>query len=110
MKWKQLLGAPSREVPVWAAICTGRADGSNPEYVAHVKHPILVMVRAAEPEVESAIYALLQSNGWREPAIQNLKMLEQPFQSDDPMMRACHAGAINKEGGIVIYSDPIEDA
>ena len=57
------------------------------------------MVRAPEPEVQSAIYALLQSNGWREPEIKNLKPLNQPFHSDDPVMRACHESAIKKEGG-----------
>ena len=54
---------------MWAALCTGRADGSNPRYPAHAKHAILAMVRAPEPEAQTAIYALLQSNLWREPEI-----------------------------------------
>jgi len=67
------------------------------------------MVRAPEPEVRSTIYALLQSSGWREPEIKNLKLLDQSFHSDDPVMRACHESAIEKEGGIVVYSDPIDE-
>ncbi len=68
------------------------------------------MVRAPEPEAQSTIYTLLQSNGWREPEIKNLKLLDQPFDSEDPAMRACHESAIKKEGGIVVYSDPIDEA
>jgi hypothetical protein len=34
------------------------------------------MVSALEPEAQSTIYALLQSNGWREPEIKNLKLLD----------------------------------
>ena len=110
MKWKKILGIRPEPIPVWAAMCTGCADGSNPKYLFDVKHPILVMVRAPKPEAESAIYALLQSNGWRKPEIRNLKMLDHPFHSDDPIMRACHEGAMNKEGAIVIYADPIVDS
>jgi len=68
------------------------------------------MVRAPEPEVQDTIYDLLHSNGWREPAIKNLKLLDQPFHSDDPVMCACHESAIKKKGGLVVYSDPITDA
>jgi hypothetical protein len=67
------------------------------------------MVRSAETEAESAIYSLLRSNGWREPAIQSLKTLNDPFRSDDPIMRTCHEAAVKKEGGIVVYSDPMEE-
>jgi hypothetical protein len=55
------------------------------------------MVRAPEPEAQSAVCALLQSNGWREPEIKNLKLLDQPFHSDDPTMRARHESAIRKD-------------
>ena len=68
------------------------------------------MVRAPESDAQSTIFALLQSNGWREPEIKNLKLLDQTFHSDDPTMRACHESAIEKEGGIVVYSDPIDEA
>lgn len=68
------------------------------------------MVRAPESDTQSAIFILLQSNGWREPEIKNLKLLDQPFHNDDPTMRACYESAINKEGGIVVYSDPIGEA
>jgi len=110
MNWKKLFGTRPKKSPVWAALCTGRADGSNPKYTAHVKHAILAMVCAPEPEAQSTIYALLQSNGWREPEIKNLKLLDEPFHTDDPTMRTCHDGAIKKDGGIVVYSDPIEEA
>ena len=109
MRWGKPFGIRPKKL-VWAALCTGRADGSNPKYLAHVRHAILAMVRAPEPEAQSAIYALLQSNGWREPEIKNLKLLDQPFHSDDPTMRACHESAIKKDGGLVVYSDPIDEA
>jgi hypothetical protein len=110
MKWEKLFGTHPKRLPEWAALCTGRSDGSNPKYLPHAKHAILAMVRAPEPEAQSAIYALLQSNGWREPEIKNLKLLDQPFNSDDPIMRACHENAIKKDGGIVVYSDRIDEA
>jgi hypothetical protein len=47
------------------------------------------MVRAPEPKAQSTVYALLQSNGWRELEIKNLKLLDQPFHSDDPVICAC---------------------
>lgn len=68
------------------------------------------MVRVPKTEAENTVYSLLQSNGWREPEIKNLKLLNEPFQSDDPIMRRCHEDAIKREGGIVVYSDPIEEA
>jgi hypothetical protein len=95
---------------VWEALCTGRAGGSNPKYPAYAKHAILVMVRAPEPAAQSSIYALLQSTGWREPEIKNLKLLDEPFDSDDPTMRGCHENAIKKDAGMVVYSDPNEEA
>jgi hypothetical protein len=110
MKWEKLFGTRPKRLPAWAGLCTGRADGSNPKYLAHVKHAILAMVRAPESDTQSAIFILLQSNGWREPEIKNLKLLDQPFHNDDPTMRACYESAINKEGGIVVYSDPIGEA
>ena len=100
MNWEGLFGNRPKGLPVWAALCTGRADGSNPKYPAHSKHAILAMVRAPEQEARNAIYALLQSNGWREPEIKNLKLLDQPFHSDDPTMLTCHENAISKDGGI----------
>ncbi len=68
------------------------------------------MVCVPELEAGEAIYSLLQSNGWREPEIQKLKTLDDPFHSDDPIMHACHESAIKRDGGIVVYSDPIEEA
>lgn len=108
MKWRNLLRFRPQRLPVWAALGTGRADGSNPIYPAQQKHALLAMVRVPETEAEDAICSLLQSKGWREPAIQNLKLLNEPFQSGDPIMRACYEGAIKREGEIVVYSDPIQ--
>ena len=110
MGWRKFFGVRSGGLPIWAALCTGRTDGSNPKYRGRVKHAILVMVRAPEPEAENAIYSLLQSNGWHEPEIQNLKILDEPFHSDDPIMCACHDSAIKRDSGIVVYSDLIEEA
>ena len=109
MKWEKLFGTHPKSLPVWAALCTGRADGSNPKYPVHVKHAILAMVCAPEPEAQTTVYALLQSNGWREPEIKKLKLLDEPFHSDDPIMRTCHESAIKKDGGIVVYSDPVDE-
>ena len=94
---------------MWAALCTGRADGSNPKYLAYAKHAILAMVCVPEPEAQTAVYSLLQSNGWREPDIKKLKRLDEPFHTDDPIMRTCHESAIKKDGGIIVYSDPVEE-
>ena len=109
MKWKTILGASSEAVPVWAAICTARADGSNPEYPAREKHAILTMVKRPEPEVEHAVEVLLKSKGWGETSVERLKLLDEPFHSDDSFMRTCFQDAVNNGGGIVVYSDPIED-
>ena len=110
MKWGNFLGVRSKTLPIWAALCTGRADGSDQKYSAQAKHAILAMVRAQESDAENAICSLLQSKGWREPTIQKLEKLVQPFHSDDPIMRDCHERAANSGAGIVVYSDPIEDA
>ena len=110
MKDEKLRVFGPKEPPVWAALCIGRADGSNADYVAYVRHPILVLVGSPESELEGKICDLLRSKGWREPEIKKLKLLNQPFQSEDPVMRACHGNAIDKEGGIIVYSDPIVDS
>jgi hypothetical protein len=109
MNWKKLPGSRPKSSPVWAALCTGRADGSNPKYLAHAKHAILAMVCVPEPEAQTAIYSLLQANGWREPEIKKLKQLDEPFHTADPIMRTCHEGATKKDGGIIVYSDPVEE-
>jgi hypothetical protein len=93
---------------VWSGLCTGRADGSDPKYRAGEKHAILAMVRAPEPEAESAICSLLQSNGWSRPELLKLKLLSEPFHSDDTAMLVCHENATKGQGGIVVYSDPMD--
>jgi len=67
------------------------------------------MVREPESGAQSTVYALLQSNGWREPEIKSRKRLDQPFESDDPTMHACHESAMKKDDGIVVYSDPVDE-
>jgi len=81
MKWRSFLGVGSKALPIWAALCTGRADGSDQKYPAQTKHAILAMVRAQESDAENAICSLLQSKGWGDPTIQKLKKLDQPFHS-----------------------------
>ena len=106
----ELFGLEPTCPPVWAGLCTGRADGSNARYLVNAKHAILAMVRSPESEVESTIQALLKSNGWRETEIQKVKVLDQPFNSDGRVMCARYERAIKKQGGIVVYADPIPDA
>jgi hypothetical protein len=95
---------------VYAALCTARADGTDPKFLRQAKHAVLVMVRASEADAENAITSLLRTKGWVDPAIQRLKLLDQPFHTDEPMMQTCYDAAVEKEGGIVVYSDPIADA
>jgi hypothetical protein len=95
---------------VWAALCTAIANGSDERYPSGAKHAILAMVRSPALKVEDSVIALLTSNGWCEPEITRIKQLEEPFRSEDQDMLACHNGAIHKEGGLIIYSDPIADA
>jgi len=109
MIWRDALGIRKNK-SIWAALCTGRADGSSTQYPFRMKHGLMVMVSARESGVERKICALLKSNGWQEVAIQNLKLLDEPFESEDQTMLACYEGAVNKDGGIVVYSDPIEEA
>lgn len=87
----------------------GRADGSNPQYPAGQKHAILAMVHALESEAENAICSLLRSSGWTHPELRKLKLITEPFHSDDPIMLTCHENATRKGGGLVVYSDVIEE-
>ena len=52
------------------------------------------MVCTVEQDAEKATHALMRSNGWRDSEIARLKRLEDPFQSNDPVMIACYEGAI----------------
>jgi hypothetical protein len=69
----------------------------------------MVMVYAPEPEAQSTVHAVLQSNGWSDADIKNLKLVNQPFHSDDPILVTCHENAIKKGCGIVVYWDPIDE-
>jgi hypothetical protein len=92
----------------WAGLCTARADGTDSNYRPDAKHAMLAMVCATEPEVESKIVTLLASSGWREPVIANLKLLTNPFESEEHDMQACYKAATDGPGGIIIYSDEID--
>jgi hypothetical protein len=94
---------------VWAALGTACADGTDERYRAEAKHAVLVMVCATESETESKVVALLEANGWNGTILTNLKLLSNPFSSEDPDMRACYKAAVNEDGGIIIYSDEIRD-
>lgn len=109
MGWKEIFRPRVESLQVWAGLCTGCADGSNPKYPTGEKHAILAMVRARELDAEKAISSLLHSNGWTRPELHQLKLLNDPFHSDDPTMLTCHENATRKQGGIVIYSDVIEE-
>lgn len=67
------------------------------------------MVRAHESEAENAISSLLHSNGWVDLELRNLKLLNEPFHSDDPTMVACYENATKKQAGIVVYLDAIRE-
>ena len=65
------------------------------------------MVRAKPQFAEKAVCALLETNAWHTPVIKKMKQLPDPFKSDDPDMIDCYNGAIEKDGGIIVNSDPI---
>jgi len=73
MEWKKANWLRAERLPVWAALCTGHADGSNPQYLAGQKHAILAMVCALESEAENAISSLLHTNGWVDLEFRNLR-------------------------------------
>ena len=109
MGWEKFFRSRGESLPVWAGLCVGCADGSNPQYATGEKHAILVMVRARESDAEKAISSLVQSKGWTRPELRQLKLLNEPFHSDDPLMLTCYENATKKQGGIVVYSDVIEN-
>jgi hypothetical protein len=67
------------------------------------------MVRSAEDELEDKVLSLLKTYGWQEPRVKRIKKVAQPFHSDDAMMQECYEGVTQRDGGIVVYADPIED-
>jgi len=108
MKLSSLFARPDKR-QVWAALCTAQADGSDVRYRANAKHATLVMVCAPQSEAERKAVALMEANGWNDPAIKNLKLLNTPFVNEDPAMHACHRAALDGDGGIIVYSDEIGD-
>jgi hypothetical protein len=93
----------------WAALCTGLADGSIEQYPSDAKHATLAMVKAQEAEAENKILALLSEYGWSNLDVMGVKLLDHPFKSKDPDMLRCYKGAMERDGGIIVYSDPIQD-
>jgi len=96
-----------REPEVYAALCTARADGSVRQYRAGQEHDILAMVRAGEHEVDHALAALLEREGWRDVVIEERKKLDVPFFTKDREVSACYVNAVTSDGGIIVYSDPV---
>jgi len=92
---------------VWVALCKGIADGSVDRYPSGARYAILAMVKAHEGEAEGNIRKLLSDYGWSSLKVTKMKLLDDPFKSDDPDMLSCYNGAIEKDGGIMVYSDPI---
>ncbi len=109
MTLSRIFGHKDRLLPVWAALCEGRADGSHPQYPTAAKHALLAMVHCDEQALEENVRVLLEKNGWINPEIKRVKRLDDPFRSEDPDMLACYAGAVEKQGGIIVYRDPILD-
>jgi len=107
MRWGKFL-APDKILPIWAGLCVGRADGSDALYPAGQKHAILAMVRASNSDAKDAICSLVHSKGWSHAELRELKLLSKPFHSDDPVLLTCYENAATKQGGVVVYSDPIE--
>jgi hypothetical protein len=92
-----------RKAPtVQAALCVTT-------YPAGVRRALLAMVRAEESQMESAILSLLQPHGWHDIRIIESKQLEVPFLSDDREVRACYVNAVTSDGGVVVYTDPVEE-
>jgi hypothetical protein len=67
------------------------------------------MVRCDEKELEDKMRRLLEKNGWSNPVIMQMKRLDQPFLSDDPKMLDCYTGAVEREGGIIVYQRPMPE-
>jgi hypothetical protein len=96
-------------VPVCAVLTRAVVDRSNPKYPANNRHAVLVMVRAPESDVPFAVDALLRSHGWRDVAMEQFKLLTKPFRSEDPVMKNCYEDAMTREGGTIVYEEPIEE-
>lgn len=96
-----------KEPEVYAALCTARSDGSLARYPAGEEHAILAMVRAEEMDVDQAIIALLEGEGWRSVVIEERRKLEVPFLSKDREVSACYINAVTSDGGIIVYTDPV---
>lgn len=62
-----------------------------------------------ETEAEEKILDLLSEGGWSSPEVTGVKLLDNPFQSDDPNMLRSYKSATERDGGIILCSEPIRD-
>jgi len=110
MTFREIITRFGRRIPtVYAALSTARAGDMMGRYPAGERHSILAMMRCEGAEIESAMITLLESHGWRDVVIEEWKQLEMPFLSDDRQVRACYVGAMTSDGGLVVYSDPLDE-
>jgi hypothetical protein len=107
MEWPRTLNGIFRKSEVWAAVGIARADNSAAQYPCGEQHAFLVMVQSDEQHVEERAAAFLVANGWTDVVIERIKLLNQPFHSNDAVMLGCYDAATRKGRAIVIYSDPI---
>ena len=98
-----------KEPSIYAALCTARAQATSPVYRRGEEYPILAMVKSDEHQVEDALRALLESNGWSSVAIHERKQLEIPFLSKDHEVSACYVNAATSDGGYIVYTDPMDE-
>ncbi len=109
MTLREMLVRYGRRTPaVYAALCTARAGALAGRYPEGERHVILAMMSCPENEVETGIISLLESHGWRDVVIEESKLLETPFFSVDRQIRACYVSAMTSDGGLVVYSDPLD--
>ena len=57
---------------------------------------------ASSSNAGTTIVDLLKWNGWRETVVHNLKVVDGPFENDDPIICSCYNAAISGSGGFVV--------
>ena len=107
MDWPRTLNGLLRKSPVWAALGIARADNSDAQYPREEQHAFWVMAQSDEQHLEERAVALLVANGWKDVVIERVKLLDQPFRTNDAVMLGCYEAARRKGAAVVIYSDPI---
>jgi hypothetical protein len=107
--WHEIRGALRRKTPtVIAALCTARADGSDPKYAVGEQRELLVMLRADKQDAEAMVQSWLMANGWNHASILDHRTLEETFDSEDALVRACYVNAMTSGGDCVVYEEPVE--